>query len=391
QQLKNKGLDKSEIVARLTHTKDNAGGASQLSVGQLRGIGFSDDFIMRAKGVNHLPPVSQTNPGGFVNRHAASSGGSHPASNPSGNPGGQQGGGQQQPASDPYTDFLKQQAADAQLKYNQNAIDSLTALFHTYGLDSLAPKIAQYINAGMSESAIVASLRETPEYKQRFPGMEALKKQGYNAISEAQYLQLEDSYHQALQGAGLPKGFYDSPQDFVGFISNGVDPAELKQRADKAVDLANQVDPTQRQLLSQMYGVGRGDIAAYLLDPKKAMPLLQKQLSTVGVASAAEHAGIHTDFGNAAHFQRLVDNGIGVDQAAAGYSQIAQEMDPLKNLANIWGGDWSLNAAEDATFFGNADAQRQKKRLIGQEQAAFSGASGFNPGVSGQRSTAGQF
>ena len=296
--------------------------------------------------------------------------------------------GPQDDATDPYTDFLNRQQA----KYDQNAIDSLTALFETYGLGSLAPSIAGWIRAGMSESAIVAQLRETPEYKKRFPGMAALKAQGYNAISEAEYLQLEDSYHQALQGAGLPAGFYDQPEDFVKFMSNGVDAQELKQRAVAAVDLANQVDSTQRELLSSMYGVGTGDIAAYFLDPKKAMPLLQRQLGAVQVGSAARHAGIQADYANRAHFERLVDNGIGEDQARQGYGQIASEMDPLKNLASIWGqGDWSLSEAEDATFFGNAAAKKKRKDIVDRERAAFSGRSGFDARVSGRGNSAGSF
>lgn len=275
--------------------------------------------------------------------------------------------------------------------FDQAAADALVALFDQYGLGSLAPLIAEYLKKGMSETAIVAQLRTTSQYKARFPGMDALRGQGYNAVSEAEYLQLEDSYHGALQGAGLPKGFYDDPGDFVKFISNGVDPSEVRNRAVAATTLANQIDPTQRNLLANMYGVNTGDIAAYLLDPDRAMPLIQKQLATVQVGSAAKHAGINANFSNAGHFERLVDNGVTADQASAGFSQIAQELDPLQHLAGIWGSDWSLEQAEDATFFGNAPALKKRKRIIDTERAAFSGASGFDPRVSAQSSTAGAF
>lgn len=371
ERLANKGLDKSEIVARLTGSKDNAGAAKQLTAYQLRAIGFGDSFINQVKGGT---PWDHNSGGGHKNRHG--------------------GGGGQKDQFDPqqaYQDFLQQQADASREKYNQNAIDSLTNLFDSYGLSSLAPKIAQWIRDGMSEAAIVAQLRETPEYKQRFPGMKALRDQGYNAISEAEYLQLEDSYHQALQSAGLPKGFYDNPQDFVKFISNGVDPAELKQRADTAVGLANQVDPTQRQMLANLYGIDQGQLAAYFLDPKKAMPLLEKQVETMKVATAAKQVGINTDFTDASHFEKLVDNGVSADQARAGYAQIGQELDPLHRLGEIWGTDYNLSDAEAGTFFGNAEAERKRKRLVSQERAAFSGASGFDPRVSGRGSTAGQF
>lgn len=43
------GLDKSQVVAKLSKTKDNQGGASKLSNSQLRQIGFSDDFIAKLR------------------------------------------------------------------------------------------------------------------------------------------------------------------------------------------------------------------------------------------------------------------------------------------------------------------------------------------------------
>jgi hypothetical protein len=369
--LQKKGLDKSEIVARLTGTRDGAGGARKLGIGTLDYIGFSDRFI------------KETRPDQWKARGGLSTGGSvrKPPKAP-GTPG--------QPAED--DGGWGDEYEDDWSRYDQAAADSLAALFDTYGLGSLAGLVADMMKNGMSEAAIVAQLRETPEYKQRFPGMAALRQNGYNAISEAEYLQLEDSYHQALQTAGLPAGFYDSPQDFVKFMSNGVDPSEVKQRATAAVELANQVDPSQRELLGSMYGVNTGDLAAYFLDPKKAMPILQKQLGTVGIANAARKAGVEADFNNRARFEALVDNGIGVEQAAQGYSQIATEMDPLKNLSQIWGqGDWGLGQAEQATFYGNAQAKRKRKGLIDTERAAFSGRSGFDSRVSGRGSSAGSF
>lgn len=373
--LKKRGLDKSEIVARLSGTRDGAGGAKRLSARELKAIGFSDAFVSRVK-PNWSPPKSGPTPGG--KGEAGKGGGTAAPTPPKAPPGA--------PGTAPVDED------DPVSRYDQAAIDSLTALFKSYGLDGFAPRVAEWIKAGMSEAAIVAQLRETPEYQKRFPGMKALKAQGYNAISEAEYLQLEDSYQSALQGAGLPKGFYDQPEDFVKFISNGVDPSEVKARATAAVELANQVDPTQRELLGSLYGVNTGDLAAYFLDPGKAMPLLQKQLGTVQVANAARKAGVVADYANKNRFERLVDNGIGAEQAAQGYGQIAGELDVLDNLADIWGrGDFTLNEAEDATFFGNAQARKKRKGLIDTERAAFSGRSGFDSRVSGRGSTAGSF
>lgn len=373
--MRRQGASKAEILDAINGRRNQ----NDVSRHQLEAIGYDRSRVREILGRQRqgLPTAPHT---------MDSRGGGH-----AGNQGGSQGD-TGNPAQQALNDFLQWQQQQSQEKYNQSAIDDLTNLFHTYGLDSLVPKIAGWINEGMSESAILASLRDTPEYKQRFPGMKALRDNGYNAISEGQYLQMEDAYHKALQSAGLPANFYDTPQDFVKFMSNGVDPAEVAQRAQDAADLANQVDPTQRQLLQSMYGIGTGDLAAYFLDPKKAMPLLQKQVDTLGVAAAAKHAGIQTDYSNADQFQRLVDNGVSQAQAQAGFAQIGSEIDPLKNLSQIWGnGQYGLTDEENAVFFGDKDATRKRKRLIDTERAAFSGSSGFNPGVSGRGSTAGQF
>ena len=376
-QLQSRDLDKSQIVARLTGTRDGGGAAKQLSVAELRAIGFSDNFISRVK-PNWEPPRPKPTGGG----KAEAGKGGNPGKNPAA---------PEEPGFD-YGEWLSEQENQRQFKYNQNAADALAALFDTYGLGGLSGRILGMLQEGMSEAAIVAELRETPEYKKRFPGMKALRDNGYNAISEAEYLQLEDSYHAALQGSGLPPGFYDQPEDFVKFISNGVDPSEVKARAQAATDMVNQVDPSQRELLSSMYGVGSGDLAAYFLDPKKAMPLLQKQLATVGIANAAKKAGIGQEFVNRQRFESLVDNGVSVEAAAQGYAQIAEELDPLKNLSRIWGNsDWGIGEAEQATFYGNAGARKKRKGLIDRERAAFSGRSGFDSRVSGRGSSAGAF
>ena len=256
------------------------------------------------------------------------------------------------------------------------AAQALIDMFKTYGLQGLADEVIKWVKNGVTGSELLFKVRQSDRYKARFPGMAALDRQGYNAISEAQYLQLEDNYHRALQTAGLPEGFYDSPQDFVRYMANGLDYTELYDRAVAAVTMAEQSSPVERNMLRQLYGVGTGDIAAHFLDPKRAKPILEKQQQVVEIAAAAKRAGIGGEY-EAKRFERLQEAGITADQAAAGYSQIAQTLTNLSDLADIYGEDYGIEEAEQDVFMGNEGAQATRKRLADRESASFSGRSGF--------------
>lgn len=274
-----------------------------------------------------------------------------------------------------------------------SAFDTLKAVLTDYGLDSLTPLLQDLITKGNTDAATLQlEMQKTNEWKTRFAGNEELRKKGLAVLSPAEYVNLERSYASVMREMGLPAGFYDQTQDFVKFIGNNVSAPELRDRAGAAMDLVKQVDPSQRRLMSSMYGIGEGDLAAYFLDPQKAMPILQKQLAAVQTGAAAQRAGIETDYANAARFEKIGEAGVSADQAAAGYAQIANELDPLNDLANIWGkGGFSLDEAEQSTFYGNKDAMKKKNRLVSQEKAAFSGGSGFDARVSGRGETAGRF
>src|SRR5689334_18836184 len=83
-----------------------------------------------------------------------------------------------------------------------------------YGLSGLGDRLwQQYLNGEPIEQ-IMVDLRKTPEYKARFPGMEALSKKG-RAISEGEYISIERGYAQLFREYGLPAGFYDDPSDFA--------------------------------------------------------------------------------------------------------------------------------------------------------------------------------
>jgi hypothetical protein len=276
----------------------------------------------------------------------------------------------------------------------RDAFAALQSLFAGYGLGSLAPKIFDYIKQGYGSDTISLLLQDTPEYKQRFAGNIARQKAGLPVLAPAQYLATEESYRQVLQSAGLPKGFYDTPADFTNWIAGDVSATELKNRADEASAVANG-NPAVRDAMKQLYGVSEGDIAAYFLDQARAEPILRKREQAAEIAAA----GIQRGFGASPYAEQFAAQGITAGQAQQGYAQIAQEFQPLQDLAHIFGETWTQGESELSTFApgtlgglgqqqpGSESASAKQKRLASQERAMFAGSGGgVTPGSLGQRS-----
>ena len=121
--------------------------------------------------------------------------------------------------------------------------DYFVTVLRGWGLESLAPKVIDFVNQGFIGDTILLKLQETPEYKTRFSGNEARIKAGLAPIDPQTYLGLENSYRSVLRNAGVPEGFYDNPDDFSNFIANDVAPTELKERTDIAELSLNNADP----------------------------------------------------------------------------------------------------------------------------------------------------
>lgn len=217
---------------------------------------------------------------------------------------------------------------------------------------------------------IMPHLENTQAFKTRFPGYHKRISNGYNAISIGQYLELENAYHRTLQEAGLPAGFYDDPADFGNWIANNVSVEEVSTRVQVATNLAQQLDPTMRQLMGQFYGLGTGDIAAYFLDQKRALPVIERQFKTAQIATAAARSGLSVT--GPQRFEDLLDRGVTAEAAAANYSTVRQLRDTVGQVASIYGQTFDQTDAEEDVFFNDNQKRRQ---ILAQEVGTFSGQS----------------
>ena len=160
-----------------------------------------------------------------------------------------------------------------------------------YGLESLLPQVLEYVKKDFSVPEMIARLKGTPEFEERFPALAERRKNGLNAISIDEYLTLEDGYRQTMKAYGIPEEFYDN-NDLAEFIANDVSVNEVTERVSMASEAVAGVDPNLKGELARLYGVGGdtdGDIIAYFLDPDRAVTAFEArtQLSAATISSAA--------------------------------------------------------------------------------------------------------
>lgn len=259
---------------------------------------------------------------------------------------------------------------------NRDAYVAIQRLFASYGLDSLAPKIFDYVKNGYSGDTITILLQDTPEYKKRFAGNEVRKQKGLPVLSPAEYLSTEASYKQIMASAGLPIGFYDQPEDFNQWIGKNVSPSEIQSRVDLATQATILSNPSYRQALNQM-GIGDSELTAYFLNPDKALPSLQKAAATAAIGAEALSKGLTFDKDYA---ELLATSGVSQSDAKQGYAQIANTQPQINDIAKMYGDTFSQREAEQATFQSQADVLQKQKRLVSSEQGQFEGRAGAAAG-----------
>lgn len=255
---------------------------------------------------------------------------------------------------------------------NRDAFMALNSLFKQYGLGSLASKIYDYVKNGYGADTISILLQDTPEYKKRFAANEARLKAGMSVLSPAEYISVENSYRQIMRQSGLPEGFYDNVNDFTGWLAGDMSPTELQSRVDLATQATALANPAYKAALKQM-GLSDGELTAYFLDQKKALPYLQKSAATAAIGAEALQRGLGFD---QQYAEELATAGISRDQAAQGYAKIADEFSDLGTLGQVYGGGWTQRQAEEDAFVGGTGASQQRERLINRERGSFSGTTG---------------
>ena len=292
--------------------------------------------------------------------------------------------------------MAKDAIAAEDLSKRQSAYDLLYNEFSQYGLGDLVAPLKNLIQSGISPSEFTLRLRETPAYQQRFAANAERVKAGLAAISEAEYIGLEDQYQNIMRNYGLPESYYSKGQygtqaGFQKFIANDVSATELEDRIMTAQQRVVNSNPEVLASLKAFYpDITNGDILAYTLDPKNALDQIKRKVTAAEIGGAATQAGLATGMTRA---EELAKAGITKQQAQQGFQTVAEVAPRGGQLAAMYGeSPYTQQTAEQEVFglAGSTEAAKQRKKLVGLERAAFSGQTGAAQGALG-RERAGNF
>lgn len=295
-----------------------------------------------------------------------------------GNPWGPLGSTQQQAAEAPgYGGVKMPKVKDPMVaaKGGGSVFDWIKDQYRQAGMGELGRDVIDIMRDSHSDEETITRLRETDSYKTRFAGNIARQKAGLPMLAEGEYLNLESSYRQTMRAAGLPKGFYDEPQDFAKWIGGDVSVAEVSERAKTAMDLVNSRDPNELKAFQDYYGIKKGDLAAYYLDKSRSLPILQQQAEIAGLGAEALRAGLKS---SEAHSAELQAAGIGKEQARGAYGQTAQDQSVIAKLGAIDGAKKGLRTDDivDARLGLDAKTEKKIRESSKREAARFGGKSG---------------
>lgn len=279
---------------------------------------------------------------------------------------------------------------------NQSAFDILFNTLKFYGLVTdtdvrlvEAIKTAwtgKVIGPDSSIDDIGIQLRDNQAFKDRFPANEALRAAGKPQRSVSEYLRLEADYKSALQEAGMPPGFYDSPQDFQNFIANDVSVNEVAARAQLGYQAVRQAPPQVVAEFQRLYGVSEGELAAYFIDPERMRPTFdryeaERQARAAQIAAAGTtQAGMTVSQQQA---EELARAGVSGEQAQKTFQALGDQQG-LFQAQMV--GEQAMTQEEiiGGAFETNAQARRAINERRRRRQAEFEAGGSFATGQATQ-------
>jgi hypothetical protein len=286
-----------------------------------------------------------------------------------------------------------QAAAEEKRRQGASAYALLFSEFDRYGLGALVEPLKDLIVQGLSRDEFTLRVRETDAYKKRFAANQQRINRGLRALSEAEYVTLEDQYQNVMRNYGLPANYYTRgemgrQEGFERFIAGDVSAAELEDRIQTAQNRVINAAPEVSRALREFYpDITNGDILAYTLDPDKALTDIRRRVTAAEIGAGAMQAGLGTGVARAEELGRF---GVTGEQARRGFQAIADILPSATKLSEIYAkqgmGPFTQATAEQEVFgiTGAQQAREQRRRLVDLEQAAFSGRAGTTGGALGR-------
>ena len=272
-------------------------------------------------------------------------------------------------------------------KDRRSAYDLLYAEFNSYGLGSLVEPLKALITSAIPKDEFVLRLRETEDYKKRFAGNAERVAKGLAALSERNYIQLEDQYQNVMRNYGLPESYWakdalGTQEGFTKLIGNDVDSIELEDRIMNAQSRVINSNPEVLTAFKEFYPeINNGDILAYALDPVNGKEVIKRKITAAEIGGAAIQSGLQTNLTRA---EELRAAGVTKSMAEEQYGKIGGGLQRGSQLASMYGEDPYTQTTAETELFGLAgktEARNQRQKVTGLERATFGGQSGLTSGA----------
>lgn len=251
-----------------------------------------------------------------------------------------------------------------------DAFTIIKTMLAQWGLSSLEGHVTTMLQDGDPQEIVVAKLRDTKEYKERFAANADRLAKGMAPMSEGEYIATEMSYREVMRSYGLPEGFYDSQDDFRKFLAADVSPQEMRDRVVLAAERYQNADEgTKRQFTR--FGFTPGEAVASILDPQAALPVLRQKITAASIAAEAA-----ASFGNDTRLTteralELAQQGVTEEQARRGFGELGARAERDKGLAALAGYTLDDKELEDEALLNRRS--RARDRALAQEQATYRG------------------
>jgi hypothetical protein len=268
---------------------------------------------------------------------------------------------------------------------DQSALASIHTFLDPLGLGALAQDAYDKTLRGVPWEQVLLDIRASDQYKAAFPGLSDAVANGDIAFGdgmEAQYRSLVGAYQQVNAAYGLPKGFYDTPDQIAQFIKGRVSPEEYKARIAQYTDAVLGDTETLNQL-GALYGqtghTGNpvGDLLAHYADPNVTRPLLTEQLQAASFAAAAKTSGFgQLTAQQAEQFGARQD--VTAQQAQQGFGSLVHARELMQGLPGEQADQITQTEQLGAAFGGDVAAQEKLDRRARTRVAQGQGGGQFS-------------
>lgn len=249
----------------------------------------------------------------------------------------------------------------------------------------------QIVSGVDSQQALLFSLEQTPEFKQRFQVIfdmrdRATRGEATYVPTVSDVLNYENEYVRTMTAAGVPSWFYDSVDDAHNAMKSNLSVTQVADRIERGYGVMQQMPMEVKSAFSELYGQDAENVLlAAVLDPAKTLAEIDRSVRASQIAGFGRRAGLDV---SAEQAKRFSDSSLSLAQIEQGV-QTASSLKPLTE-ATLGEGNQPSLGTENALAVGlgqNATDQNLfESRLTtrqAQQRTTGGGALTGNSGISG--------